>query len=77
MRVPLGISNLFEADWQGQWLVASDVEIFSEVSPHLSNEMSARSLEGVSQFEKSIVGLMCSTGELAYRRSRNGCSINL
>ena len=32
----------FEADWQRQWLVERGVEIISEASRHLTDEMKAR-----------------------------------
>jgi len=37
--VPL---NAFEADWQRQWLVERGVEIISEASRHLTDELKAR-----------------------------------
>jgi uncharacterized protein with HEPN domain len=37
--------ELFEADWQKQWLVERGVEIISEASRHLSDELKARHLD--------------------------------
>jgi uncharacterized protein with HEPN domain len=34
--------NAFEADWRKRWLVERGVEIISEASRHLSNELKAR-----------------------------------
>ena len=44
IRGILGDTSLeaFEADWQKQWLVERGVEIISEASRHLTNEMKAR-----------------------------------
>jgi uncharacterized protein with HEPN domain len=44
IHVVLGETSLeaFEADWQRQWLVERGVEIISEASRHLTNEVKAR-----------------------------------
>lgn len=44
IRGVLGDSSLeaFEADWQKQWLVERGVEIISEASRHLADELKAR-----------------------------------
>jgi uncharacterized protein with HEPN domain len=44
VRGVLGDSSLevFEADWQKQWLVERGVEIVSEASRHLTDELKAR-----------------------------------
>jgi uncharacterized protein with HEPN domain len=34
--------GVFEADWQRQWLVERGIEIISEASRHLSDELKAR-----------------------------------
>jgi uncharacterized protein with HEPN domain len=34
--------DVFETDWQTQWLVERGVEIISEASRHLSDELKAR-----------------------------------
>ena len=34
--------DVFEADWQRQWLVERGVEIISEASRHLTDELKAR-----------------------------------
>jgi uncharacterized protein with HEPN domain len=34
--------DVFETDWQRQWLVERGVEIISEASRHLTNELKAR-----------------------------------
>ena len=46
VRGVLGDSSLevFEADWQKQWLVERGVEIVSEASRHLTDELKARHL---------------------------------
>ena len=57
----------FEADWQKQWLVERGIEIISEASRHLTDELKARHPE--HPLGESRRHRQCSTSQLRTRRS--------
>jgi uncharacterized protein with HEPN domain len=64
----------FETDWQRQWLVERGVEIISDASWHLTDEMKARHPEIPWQ---KVVGIgnvlrsFCETRQNQYRRRKS------
>jgi uncharacterized protein with HEPN domain len=48
----------FETDWQRQWLVQRGVEIISEASRHLTDEMKARHPENPRQKVMAIGNML-------------------